>query len=73
METTKTTMTRRAVLCGALMFALMFGPANALVARADDGNTQSSPGKGGKRAPEDETVVDYLLEAMESLWLLLPM
>lgn len=69
----KTTMIRRAVLCGAMTFALLFSPANALVARADDGNTQSSPGKGGKRATEEPNALEYLIEAMESLWLLLPM
>lgn len=69
----KTTTIRRAVLSCAVMFALLFSPANALVVRADDGNTQSSPGKGGKCEPVEELTLDLLLEAMESLWLLLPM
>lgn len=69
----KTTKIRRAVLCGAVMFALLFSPASALLVRADDGNTQSSPGKGGKRAPVEDFSLEILLEAMESLWLLLPM
>lgn len=69
----KTTKIRRAVLCGAVMFALLFSPASALVVRADDGTGYTTPGKGGKRAPTDETTLEILLEAMESLWLLLPM
>jgi hypothetical protein len=69
----KTTTIRRAVLCFAATFALLFSPVNALVVRADDGNTQSSPGKGGKRAPVEDFSLEMLLDAMESLWLLLPM
>ena len=68
----KTTMIRRAVLCGAMTFAFLFSPANALVARADDGSGHTSPGKGGKCEPVEETTLDIIIEAMESLWLLLP-
>lgn len=69
----KTTKIRRAVLCGAVMFALLFSPASALVVRADDQTGHGTPGKGGKCEPVDDSTLDILLEAMESLWLLLPM
>lgn len=56
------------------MFALLFSPASAPVVRADDDQTgHGTPGKGGKCDPVSDSTLDILLEAMESLWLLLPM
>ena len=70
----KTTMIRRAVLCGAMTFALLFSPANALVARADDGPGHGTPGKvATEPQPADESWFSLFFEALETLELLLPM
>jgi len=69
----KTTKIRRAVLCGAVMFALLFSPASALVVRADDGPGHGTPGKvaSDNDSPSDPWYA-ILFEALESLELLLP-
>ena len=69
----KITNLRRAVLCGAVLFALLFNAANAHPVCADDQTGHGTPGKVGKYEPAEDTTLDILLEAMESLWLLLPM
>lgn len=69
----KTTTIRRAVLSCAVMFALLFSPANALVVRADDGPGHGTPGKAAPDTEDpDGSWYTLVFEALETLELLLP-